>query len=162
MLIATSVVEVGVDVPEATVMVVEGADRFGLAALHQLRGRVGRGGADGACLLVARDGDAAGRLAPLAASDDGFVIAEADLADRGPGELLGTRQSGRAALGGLRAARLPDDLDLLPRARRLGAALDAALPADAGAWPAGLAAAVAAFAVGGAAAAAGDVGGGSQ
>ena len=160
LLIATSVVEVGVDVPEATVMVVEGADRFGLAALHQLRGRVGRGGADGACLLVAHDPVAAARLAPLAASDDGFVIAEADLAERGPGEFLGTRQSGRAALGGLRAARLPDDLDLLPRARRVGGALVEVLPADVGEWPAGLAAAVGGFAVDDAVAASADVKGG--
>jgi ATP-dependent DNA helicase RecG len=155
-LISTTVVEVGVDVPEATVMVVEGADRFGLAQLHQLRGRVGRGGADGSCFLMARDAASAARLAVLAASDDGFVIAEADLADRGPGEFLGTRQSGRASLGGLRAARLPNDLDLLPRARRMAAALRAALPDDAGAWPPGLAAAVAAFATGEAAAAATD------
>ena len=160
LLIATSVVEVGVDVPEATVMVVEGADRFGLAALHQLRGRVGRGGADGACLLVARDPLAAARLAPLAASDDGFVIAEADLAERGPGEFLGTRQSGRAALGGLRAARLPDDLDLLPRARRVGGALVEVLPDDVSAWPAGLAAAVGGFAVEEAVAASADLKGG--
>jgi ATP-dependent DNA helicase RecG len=96
-LVATTVIEVGVDVPEASIMVVEHAERFGLAQLHQLRGRVGRGAARSTCLLIyqtplgetARD-----RLAALRATDDGFVIAEEDLRLRGPGELLGTKQSG--------------------------------------------------------------------
>ena len=81
-LISTSVVEVGVDVPEATAMVVEGADRFGLAQLHQLRGRVGRGGRDGVCVLMVRTERGAARLRPLVESDDGFKIAEADLKER--------------------------------------------------------------------------------
>ena len=96
-LVATTVIEVGVDVPDAQVMVVEGAERFGLAQLHQLRGRVGRGGLPGACLLLhgadAPD-HALARLAVLCETDDGFRIAEADFALRGPGEVLGTRQSG--------------------------------------------------------------------
>jgi len=96
-LVATTVIEVGVDVPEATIMVVEHAERFGLAQLHQLRGRVGRGAAKSSCLLVYQPplGEAAkARLATLRDTDDGFVIAEEDLRLRGPGELLGTRQSG--------------------------------------------------------------------
>jgi ATP-dependent DNA helicase RecG len=96
-LVATTVIEVGVDVPDAQVMVVEGAERFGLAQLHQLRGRVGRGGLPGACLLLhAADAPdhALARLKVLCETDDGFRIAEADFALRGPGEVLGTRQSG--------------------------------------------------------------------
>lgn len=95
-LVSTSIVEVGVDVPNATVMVVEGADRFGLAQLHQLRGRVGRGSHRSWCLLVAdpRTEEGRRRLEVLTATADGFAIAEADLELRGPGELLGTRQHG--------------------------------------------------------------------
>ena len=96
-LVATTVIEVGVDVPEASIMVVEHAERFGLAQLHQLRGRVGRGTARSTCLLVyqAPLGETAKqRLAALRATDDGFVIAEEDLRLRGAGELLGTKQSG--------------------------------------------------------------------
>src|SRR6185503_10943 len=96
-LVATTVIEVGVDVPEASIMVVEHAERFGLAQLHQLRGRVGRGTARSTCLLVyqAPLGEIAKqRLAALRATDDGFVIAEEDLRLRGAGELLGTKQSG--------------------------------------------------------------------
>jgi ATP-dependent DNA helicase RecG len=96
-LVATTVIEVGVDVPEATIMVVEHAERFGLAQLHQLRGRVGRGSGKSSCLLVYNPpiGETAkARLATLRDTDDGFVIAEEDLKLRGPGELLGTRQSG--------------------------------------------------------------------
>jgi ATP-dependent DNA helicase RecG len=96
-LVATTVVEVGIDVPEATIMVVEHAERFGLAQLHQLRGRVGRGSARSTCLLVYQPplGETAKeRLRTLRETDDGFVIAEADLRLRGPGEFLGTRQSG--------------------------------------------------------------------
>ncbi len=91
-LVATTVIEVGVDVPNATVLVVEGADRFGLAQLHQLRGRVGRGGYPSYCILVGRD--ASQRLEVLTRCRDGFVIAEEDLRQRGPGEVLGTRQHG--------------------------------------------------------------------
>jgi ATP-dependent DNA helicase RecG len=96
-LVATTVIEVGVDVPEATIMVVEHAERFGLAQLHQLRGRVGRGAARSTCLLVYQPplgSTAKARLAALRATDDGFVIAEEDLRLRGAGELLGTKQSG--------------------------------------------------------------------
>lgn len=96
-LVATTVIEVGIDVPEATIMVVEHAERFGLAQLHQLRGRVGRGDGQSTCLLVYQGplGETAKeRLATLRETDDGFVIAEADLRLRGPGEFLGTRQSG--------------------------------------------------------------------
>jgi ATP-dependent DNA helicase RecG len=96
-LVATTVIEVGVDVPNATLMVIEHAERFGLAQLHQLRGRVGRGRAPSRCLLVAGtppEGDAARRLEILCQSNDGFRIAEVDLELRGPGEVIGTRQSG--------------------------------------------------------------------
>jgi ATP-dependent DNA helicase RecG len=97
LLVATTVIEVGVNVPAATVMVIEHAERFGLAQLHQLRGRIGRGAAAGTCLLVYQPplGDAArARLATLRATEDGFRIAEEDLRLRGPGEMLGLRQSG--------------------------------------------------------------------
>jgi ATP-dependent DNA helicase RecG len=96
-LVATTVIEVGVDVPEASIMVVEHAERFGLAQLHQLRGRVGRGAARSTCLLIYHPplgATAKARLAALRATDDGFVIAEEDLRLRGAGELLGTKQSG--------------------------------------------------------------------
>jgi ATP-dependent DNA helicase RecG len=96
-LVATTVIEVGVDVPEATVMVIEHAERFGLAQLHQLRGRVGRGGRAGTCLLLYAEplGETArARLSVLRESNDGFLIAEEDLRLRGAGEVLGTRQSG--------------------------------------------------------------------
>jgi ATP-dependent DNA helicase RecG len=100
-LVATTVVELGIDVPNATLMIVEDADRFGLAQLHQLRGRVGRGAAPGLCLLVASDdataeGEGGARLDTLAAIEDGFRLAEVDLAARGFGELFGTRQTGTA------------------------------------------------------------------
>jgi ATP-dependent DNA helicase RecG len=97
LLVATTVIEVGVDVPEASIMVVEHAERFGLAQLHQLRGRVGRGAARSTCLLIYQPPlgqTAKQRLAALRATDDGFVIAEEDLKLRGAGELLGTKQSG--------------------------------------------------------------------
>lgn len=97
LLVATTVIEVGIDVPRATIMVIENAERFGLAALHQLRGRVGRGSAQSYCVLVHGDNvtpDGMKRLDVLCETDDGFVIAEQDLMMRGVGELLGTRQSG--------------------------------------------------------------------
>ena len=99
--------EVGIDVPNATVMVVEDAERFGLAQLHQLRGRVGRGEHASYCALISRaeTPDVAERLRVLEETNDGFVLAEKDLALRGPGEFLGTRQSG---LPDLRMAQLSD------------------------------------------------------
>jgi len=115
-LVSTTVVEVGVDVPNATVMLVEGANRFGLAQLHQLRGRVGRGAQQSYCLLIPDHEDAVenDRLQAMAESNDGFVLAERDLQQRGPGEFLGTRQSGYAT--GLRMASLTD-VDLIESAR---------------------------------------------
>ena len=116
-LVATTVIEVGIDVPNATVMVVEHAERFGLAQLHQLRGRVGRGPAPSICVLMAHGRltpEARARLDAMKETCDGFVIAERDLAIRGPGELLGTRQSGLARL---RVADLVRDQDLIPQAR---------------------------------------------
>ena len=95
-LVSTSVIEVGIDIPNATVMVIEGADRFGLAQLHQFRGRVGRGGHKSYCLLLADDVSADGdaRLQMMVESNDGFVLAQKDLELRGPGQFIGTRQSG--------------------------------------------------------------------
>ena len=96
-LVATTVIEVGVDVPNATIMIIEHAERFGLAQLHQLRGRVGRGAQRSACLLLYKDplGETArARLETITATEDGFVIAEKDLELRGQGDVLGTRQSG--------------------------------------------------------------------
>ena len=116
-LVATTVIEVGVDVPEATIMVVEHAERFGLAQLHQLRGRVGRGDGKSSCLLVYQPplGETAkARLKTLRETDDGFVIAEEDLRLRGPGELLGTRQSGEVEF---RMADLAAHGELLAAAR---------------------------------------------
>jgi len=115
-LLATSVIEVGVDVANATVMVIENAEQFGLAQLHQLRGRIGRGGHDGTCVLVAgRETDEIGkRLKVLEETVDGFAIAEADLRMRGPGEMLGRDQSG---LPPFRFADLAGDRELLEFAR---------------------------------------------
>ena len=119
-LVSTTVIEVGVDVANATLMVVEHAERFGLAQLHQLRGRVGRGERPGTCVLVARGGgeESEERLRAMLATTDGFAIADADLRIRGPGEFLGTRQSGH--LPDLRIA------DLVRDARWIGVARDAA------------------------------------
>jgi ATP-dependent DNA helicase RecG len=115
-LVATQVIEVGIDVPNATVMVVQNADRFGLASLHQLRGRIGRGGAESYCHLVAdpRTEQARARLDIMTATSDGFKIGEEDLKLRGPGELLGTAQSGELALA---VADLFKDAELLAAAR---------------------------------------------
>ncbi len=117
-LLATSLIEVGVDVPNATVMLVENAEQFGLAQLHQLRGRIGRGAHESYCVLIsdARTGGAEERLQVLAETNDGFRIAEADLKFRGPGELLGREQSG---LPKFRFGNLAEDLPLIRQAREL-------------------------------------------
>jgi ATP-dependent DNA helicase RecG len=125
-LVATTVIEVGVDVPNATVMIVQEADRFGLAQLHQLRGRVGRGAEQSYCLLVSRAKEeltesAHARLQALCDTSDGFELAEVDLELRGGGALLGTRQSG---LSDLRFAHLRRDRDLLERARAAAPAIE--------------------------------------
>jgi ATP-dependent DNA helicase RecG len=106
-LVSTSVVEVGVDIPNATVMVIEGANRFGLAQLHQFRGRVGRGADESYCILIPETGDAVEneRLVAMESTNDGFELAEHDLRQRGPGEFLGTRQSGYM---NLRLAKITD------------------------------------------------------
>jgi len=121
-LVSTTVIEVGVDVPNATLMIIEHAERFGLAQLHQLRGRVGRGTREGTCLCVARavTEESEARLRALLSTTDGFAIAEADLAIRGPGEFLGTRQSGR--LPDLRFADLARDAGEIALARDLAEA----------------------------------------
>ncbi|MGL6278439.1 MAG: ATP-dependent DNA helicase RecG [Gaiella sp.] len=124
-LVATTVIEVGVDVPNATIMIVQEADRFGLAQLHQLRGRVGRGAEQSYCLLVSRRPDelsetAVERLEALVATTDGFELAERDLEIRGEGQLVGARQSG---LTDLRFTRLRADRDLLEEAKRVADAL---------------------------------------
>jgi len=128
-LVATTIVEVGIDVPNATVMVIEQAERFGLSQLHQLRGRVGRGAHASWCILMAGDAitdDGRRRLEALCASQDGFEIARRDLEMRGPGEFLGTRQSG---LPDLRLGDILRDQDLLEDARREAFAVAAGLPA---------------------------------
>jgi ATP-dependent DNA helicase RecG len=135
-LVATTVIEVGVDVPAATVMVIHDAERFGLAQLHQLRGRVGRGGGAAHCVLLVQGGlgeDAEARLGAMVETHDGFRIAELDLALRGPGELLGPRQAG---VPRLRFGDLSQHTELLLEARRHAEAVlaedpDLALPAHA-------------------------------
>src|SRR6202044_114527 len=122
-LVATTVIEVGVDVPNATVMVIEHADRFGLAQLHQLRGRIGRGKEKSYCVLVAPKtilGDARERIETMVATSNGFEIAERDLKQRGPGEFFGTRQHGDAAFSFAQPLR---DHEILEMARREALAL---------------------------------------
>jgi ATP-dependent DNA helicase RecG len=113
--VSTSVVEVGVDIPNATIMLVEGANRFGLAQLHQFRGRVGRGEHKSFCLLIPETENAADneRLKAMVETNDGFILAEKDLDQRGPGDFLGTRQAG---FSDLRLASLTD-VRLIEKAR---------------------------------------------
>jgi len=117
-LLATSLIEVGVDVPNATVMLVENAEMFGLAQMHQLRGRIGRGAQESFCILIsdAKDPVTRARLKVLEETTDGFKIAEADLKLRGPGELLGREQSG---LPNFRFGNLVEDMDLIRQAREI-------------------------------------------
>ncbi len=127
-LVSTTVIEVGVDVPNATLMVIEDADRFGLSQLHQLRGRVGRGGAKSYCVLISSSHreETRARLRALCETNDGFVIAEKDLQQRGPGDFFGARQSG---LPQLHVASLAGDTRLLYRAREAAQRLLAEDPA---------------------------------
>jgi ATP-dependent DNA helicase RecG len=128
-LVATTVIEVGVDVPNASLMVIEHAERFGLAQLHQLRGRVGRGSTASVCVLLYAaplSPTAKDRLRAMAETQDGFEIARRDLEIRGPGEFMGARQSGDALL---RFADLAEDTALLQRARQAAAWLLAHDPA---------------------------------
>ena len=126
-LVSTTVVEVGVDVPNATLMVVENADRFGLSQLHQLRGRVGRGKAQSYCVLLSdtQNPETRRRLKALTETNDGFQIAEEDLKLRGPGDFFGSRQHG---LPTLKAADLSCDMPLLAEARDAAQTLMAADP----------------------------------
>ena len=140
-LVTTTVVEVGVDVPNATVMVIMDAERFGVSQLHQLRGRVGRGGHGGLCLLVSEapeESPARERLDAVASTTDGFVLSRIDLTQRREGDVLGTAQAGRRS--SLRLLRLLDDEELIGQAREEAVALVTADPALAS-WP-GLATAV--------------------
>jgi len=121
--VATTVIEVGVDVPNASLMIVENAERLGLAQLHQLRGRVGRGSTAASCVLLYQkplSALARQRLDVLRETSDGFRIAEKDLELRGPGEVLGTRQTGQLSL---RMADLARDAHLLPAVQRAGAVM---------------------------------------
>jgi ATP-dependent DNA helicase RecG len=124
-LVATTVIEVGIDVPAASIMVIEHPERLGLAQLHQLRGRVGRGAEESFCILL-ENGQGTDRLRAFAATQDGFRIAELDLEERGMGDLIGARQAGGFEV---RHARLPADEDLLGRARELAIRLIGADPA---------------------------------
>ena len=147
-LVATTVIEVGIDVPNATVMLIDGADRFGLAQLHQLRGRVGRGQAESFCLLLAADPSrgAAERLQAVAATSDGLALAERDLQLRGPGDYFGTQQAG--IVDRFRFARLVGDPAPLAQAARVAEAIIARDPALGERAHAALSKAVAAFTAG--------------
>jgi ATP-dependent DNA helicase RecG len=128
LLVATTVIEVGVDVPNASLMMIENAERLGLAQLHQLRGRVGRGAAASSCVLLYQaplSQLARARLETMRSTSDGFAIAEKDLELRGPGELLGTRQTG---LAGFRIADLARDAGLLPAVHEVAEGLLAERP----------------------------------
>ena len=133
MLVSTTVIEVGVDIPNATLMIIENAERFGLSQLHQLRGRVGRGEHESYCVLIAGDRSkkTQQRLEVIEANADGFVIAEKDLALRGPGELRGTRQSG---LPDLQLGDLSQDGDLIEKARDLATKMLEADPGLEAGW----------------------------
>ncbi|HYL79453.1 MAG TPA: helicase-related protein, partial [Candidatus Acidoferrum sp.] len=137
LLVATTVVEVGMDVPEATAMVIEHADRLGLAQLHQLRGRVGRSSCPAVCFVVADrqeiSEEARARLDVFVREADGFALAEADLKLRGPGEFFGTRQEG---LDGFHLGDLGADLRLLEEARAEATAVLGTSPALDGEWAA--------------------------
>jgi ATP-dependent DNA helicase RecG len=122
-LVATTVIEVGIDVPNAAVMVVENAERFGISQLHQLRGRVGRGEHSGSCFLMGPSPPGSARLRAMVEHSDGFRLAEIDLALRKEGELVGTRQSGLAQF---KIACLPQDAPVLERARACAEAIVAA------------------------------------
>lgn len=139
-MVATTVIEVGVDVPNASVMVVMDADRFGISQLHQLRGRIGRGEHEGLCLLVANLSadlvDARARLQAVAASRDGFELAETDLQIRREGNVLGAAQSG--ARSALRLLRVTDDIDVIEQARSLAEDVVAADPDATQGWVADL------------------------
>ena len=121
-LISTTVIEVGVDVPNATIMLVENAERFGLAQLHQLRGRIGRGEHKSYCILMSdeKSPETAAKLSVLEKTSNGFEVAEADWEQRGPGDLLGTAQSG---LPGLKIGNLKTDMELMKRARAAATAI---------------------------------------
>ena len=121
LLVATTVIEVGVDVPNASLMVIENAERFGLAQLHQLRGRIGRGPDKSNCVLLYQpplNDFAQARLEVMRSTSDGFIIAEKDLELRGPGDLLGTRQTG---LPEMRIANLLRDAGLIPQVQKIAA-----------------------------------------
>jgi len=126
-LVSTVVIEVGVDVPNATVMVIEDANRFGLSQLHQSRGRVGRGDQQSYCILIAdaTTDEARDRLEVMVSTQDGFKIAEEDMRLRGPGDMLGTRQSGNLDL---RVADLIQDLKVLEEAKQVAVSIIAADP----------------------------------
>jgi ATP-dependent DNA helicase RecG len=126
-LVSTTVIEVGVDVPNATVMLIENAERFGLAQLHQLRGRIGRGEHKSYCILLSSDksSETAAKLAVLEKTSNGFEVAEADWDLRGPGDLLGTAQSGLPAL---KIGNLKRDAELMRQARSTAMSLFAADP----------------------------------
>ena len=130
LLVATTVIEVGVDVSNASLMVIENAERMGLAQLHQLRGRVGRGSEASSCLLLYHaplSGHSKERLAVLRNTNDGFAVARRDLELRGPGELLGTRRTG---LMQLKVADLMRDADLLPRVQAMADVMERAHEAN--------------------------------
>jgi ATP-dependent DNA helicase RecG len=132
-LVCTTVIEVGVDVPNATVMVVMDADRFGISQLHQLRGRIGRGAHPSLCLLATKlpDGSKAGeRLKAVAGTLDGFMLADLDLQERREGDVLGLNQSGRPIT--LRFLSLAEHLDVILEARELCEAIYAVRPDDRG------------------------------